>query len=70
MKVSYDLEANAIYIKFREGKIDESDELKDGIIVDYDSKGKPLAIELLNAKEILAGKPELIVDFPLPLVKA
>ena len=69
MKVHYDAEANAIYIRFREGKIEESDELKEGIIVDYDSKGRALAIELLNAKQILAGKPEIVVDFAPSLVK-
>ena len=64
MRIKYDREADVIYLRFRQGKIAESDEIKDGIIVDYDAKGKPLAIEILNAKEILASKPELIVDFP------
>lgn len=68
MKIRYDKEADAIYLRFREGKIAESDEIKNGIIVDYDSKGKPIAIEILNAKEILAKKPELVVDFP-PAIK-
>jgi uncharacterized protein YuzE len=63
MKVRYDQEADAVYIRFREGEIAESDEIKDGVIIDYDSEGKPLAIELLDAKEILAGKPEVVVDF-------
>lgn len=68
MKIRYDKEADAIYLRFREGKIEESDEIKNGIIVDYDSKGKPIAIEILNAKELLEKRPELIVDFP-PSVK-
>jgi len=63
MKVRYDPEADAVYIRFREGEIAESDEIKEGVIIDYDSEGKPLAIELLDAKEILAGKPEVVVDF-------
>lgn len=59
MKVRYDPEADVVYIWFREGEIAESDEIKEGIIIDYDSKGKLLAIELLDAKEILADKPEI-----------
>lgn len=63
MKVRYDPEADVVYIWFREGEIAESDEIKEGIIIDYDSKGKLLAIELLDAKEILADKPEIAIDF-------
>ena len=64
MRIKYDKEADVIYLRFREGKIEESDEIKDGVILDYDAKGNPIAIEVLHAKEILADKPELIVDFP------
>ena len=63
MRVRYDSEADALYIRFRRGKIVESDELREGLIVDYDSKGKPIAIEFLDASSILAGKPEVVVDF-------
>jgi len=63
MKVRYDNEADVLYLRFREGKIAESDEIKNGLIIDYDAKGRPVAIEILNAKEILADKPEVIVEF-------
>ena len=65
MKMRYDPEADVIYLRFREGKITESDEIKSGLIIDYDAEGRPVAIEILNAKEILAGKPELTVDFSI-----
>ena len=64
MKVRYDVEADVVYIRFREGKVAESDEIREGLIIDYDAKGVPLAIELLDAKEILAHKPEIVIDFP------
>ena len=64
MRIKYDKEADVVYLRFRKGKIAESDEHKEGVIVDYDVKGIPLAIEILNAKKIMADKPELIVDFP------
>lgn len=49
MKVSYDEEADALYIKLRDGDYDESDEVQEGIILDYDGEGNLLAIEILNA---------------------
>lgn len=63
MKIKYDEEADAIYLRFKDGKIAESDEIKDGVIIDYDEKGNPVAIEILNAKDVFSGKPEISVDF-------
>ena len=62
MKIRYDSEANALYIRFREGEVAESDELKNGVIVDYDAEGKPIAVEVLDASDILANNPEVVVD--------
>lgn len=63
MKIKYDEEADVIYLRFGEGKIIESDEIKDGIIIDYDENDNPVAIEILNAKDILANNPEISLDF-------
>ncbi len=63
MKIKYDKEANVIYVRFKEGKISESDEIKNGLIIDYDEEGNPVAIEILNAKYILRDKPEVSIDF-------
>ncbi len=63
MKIKFDKEANVVYVRFKEGKIAESDEIKEGLIIDYDENGNPLAIEILNAKDVLKGKPEIIGDF-------
>ena len=41
MKIEYDSEVDIMYINLREAKIDESDEVSDGVIVDYDHDGKP-----------------------------
>ena len=63
MKIKYDEEADVIYLHFGKGKIIERDEIKNGLIVDYDEDGNPIAIEILNAKEVLANNPEISVDF-------
>ena len=62
MKISYDAEADALYICFRDGKIEESDEVSEGFIVDYDADRKPIALEILDASEVLGGKQEIAVD--------
>jgi uncharacterized protein YuzE len=39
MKVKYDKETDVLYIGFSKEEIQESDEEKPGIILDYDKKG-------------------------------
>ena len=56
MKIRYDPEADALYIRLREGDIEESDQVAQGLIIDYDTDGKPLAIEILDASQVLGGR--------------
>ena len=51
MKVKYDPEADAVFLRLAEGDIVDSEEMKPGMIVDFDADGKIVAIEFLNAKE-------------------
>ena len=51
MKVKYDKEADVLYIAFSDEKINESDEDKPGIILDYDSHGTLVGIEILDASK-------------------
>jgi uncharacterized protein YuzE len=51
MKVIYDTETDTLDLIFREEVIAESDEVREGIIVDYDQGGKLVSIEVLNASE-------------------
>ncbi|HCG77214.1 MAG: DUF2283 domain-containing protein [bacterium (Candidatus Ratteibacteria) CG_4_10_14_3_um_filter_41_18] len=64
MRINYDPEANALYIRFKEDKIEESEEIKEGIIVDYDVNNNPVAIEFLNASRILTDNPEVRIELP------
>ena len=54
MKTSYDPEANALYVKFSDDKIERTEELKPGIILDFDSRGHVVGIEMLDAKQQLS----------------
>jgi len=51
MKVTYDPEVDVLRILFRNVAIEESDEDKPGIILDYDKDGNLVALEVLNASQ-------------------
>ena len=51
MKVTYDLVADALHIRFREAPVEDSSEDANGFILDYDRVGKVVGIEILDASE-------------------
>jgi len=56
MKITFDPTADAIRIKFQEGKYELSKELDDGIILDLTKDNKILAIEILDVSERMPRK--------------
>ena len=51
MKVTYDPEVDVLRILFRDAPIEESDEDKPGVILDYDKEGNMVGLEVLNASQ-------------------
>ena len=51
MKVIYDPETDILSLILRESPVKESDELREGIIIDYGEDGKIVSIELFDASE-------------------
>jgi uncharacterized protein YuzE len=51
MKVTYDPEVDVLRILFRDVQIEESDEDKPGVILDYDKDGNLVGLEVLNASQ-------------------
>ena len=49
MKVTYDQEVDILRIILNDTDIDESDEDKPGIIIDYDDRGNIVGMEILDA---------------------
>ena len=49
MKVTYDTETDILRILLSKAVIDESDEDKPGVILDYDKDGNVVGIEILDA---------------------
>ena len=51
MKVTYDPDVDVLRIIFNNASIEESDESKPGIIIDYDNQGNLVGMEILNASK-------------------
>jgi len=49
MKVSYDPEVDVLRILFSNSPVEESDEDKPGVIIDYDKNGNIVGLEVLQA---------------------
>jgi uncharacterized protein YuzE len=49
VKVTYDPNVDILNIVIKDGKISESDEIEDDVVVDYDKKGKIVSMEILDA---------------------
>jgi len=56
MKSAYDSTVDALYIRWTEAKITESDEVE-GVILDYDEHGNVIGVEILNASQKITGLP-------------
>jgi YD repeat-containing protein len=51
MKVTYDAEVDVLRIVLSDQPVDESDEDKPGIIIDYDAQGNVVSMEILDASK-------------------
>lgn len=57
MRITYDQEVDALYIRFQETTV-TTKQLAEGIAADYDSEGRLAGIEILDAIKRL-GNPEV-----------
>ena len=55
MKTKYDKEADALYVRFADAPVSESEEVRPGIVFDFDEEGRIVAVEILDASEHLAS---------------
>ncbi|WP_375598926.1 DUF2283 domain-containing protein [Devosia sp. Naph2] len=58
--VAYDPEADAAYIRFSSGLVEESEEVSPGIVLDYDKEGHIVGMEVLQARKQLP--PDMLVE--------
>lgn len=62
MKVIYDPETDTMTLILREGSVAESDELREGLIIDYDKKGRIVSLEVLDASKSVAEPRSIIYE--------
>ena len=63
MKFSYDKKTDALYMRFNEKPVFESDQVADNVIIDYDKSGRMIGLEVLDASKRMAK------DFQAKLLK-
>ena len=63
--MTYDPEANAVYVYLGRGKVDRTEEVSPGVILDYDDEQRVIGIEVLDARETLAPGDWLNAPGPL-----
>jgi uncharacterized protein YuzE len=60
MKYSYDDEGDSLFICLRDGEYDESEEIYDGFIIDFDKSGRPLNIDIHREASKFVDIPRLL----------
>ena len=61
MRIRYSQEADALYIRLKENKIKNTDEISEDLVIDYDDNGSIVGIEILAASE-KADTEQLIIQ--------
>ena len=62
MKVIYDSDTDTLSIIFREDKISESDEVREGIIIDYSKEGKIVSMEIMDASDQISEPQGILYE--------
>ena len=59
LRVKYDQDVDVLTIRFSDAPVEESDENKPGVILDYDKTGKVVGIEILNVSKQIENPKSL-----------
>jgi len=70
LQINYDPQADAIYIRLREGEVDNTVQVGKYIYADVDGNGLPLGLEILFASRVMASKEVTSVSFNISSVSA
>ena len=65
MRISYDEVDDAMYIRFSEKEYFESEEIKEGVILDFDKEGKIIAMEVLDVSNRLPSSSFDVMNFEI-----
>jgi len=67
MKITYDPEADALYIYFREGEVARTREASEGIQLDEDAEGHGIGLEILDFSTRVSPEAARSISVSLPL---
>jgi uncharacterized protein YuzE len=62
MKIEYDPKADAMYIRLAAGQVADSDEVRPGVVLDFDAEGRVLGVELLDVSTRTANPREMAFE--------
>jgi uncharacterized protein YuzE len=66
MNISYDKDADCLYIQFQQGKVSKTRKIDEGILVDIDEEGKIYGIEIVGVSERMSIESlgKINIDMP------
>ena len=70
MKITYDPEADALYVLIRAGDAADSVDIEDGVTADLDSAGHILGLEVLDASKKMTSEELTSVSYENLLLAA
>ncbi len=56
MKIEYDREVDALYIRIQEQQVYRTKEVEEGVNLDFDARGKLVGLEIIGALERYSRK--------------
>jgi uncharacterized protein YuzE len=59
VKSRYDAKTDALYVRFADAPVVESEEVRPGLVLDFDAAGRIVAVEILDASEHLSTGADL-----------
>jgi uncharacterized protein YuzE len=62
MRIIFDPETDTLSLIFKDEKIAESDEVREGVIIDYSKDGKIVSIEILDASEQISEPQGILYE--------
>jgi uncharacterized protein YuzE len=58
MRLEYDPEVDAAYLRLRGAAVASTEEIAPGVHMDVAADGRPVGFEILDASEVLDGPPQ------------
>ena len=67
MKITYDKQADAMYIYFRKGEVSKTAKVSSNVLIDLDITGNALGMELLGVSKQMSKKEIGRVQIEMPV---